>query len=340
MSDLILNKNQMGINNFHLNYLKKMKVLLIEGTHSDENLIYKNHPNKPIRGIDSLIDSFNRLNLNYKLVESTSKSLTRLIIKDTDFVFPYAHGRFGEDGRLQGVMDYAGIPYIGSGVLGSAICSDKLTFKRIISHDNIPTPPFFAMSKTKDYCHIMSKALEIGYPVMVKLRDGGSSLGIYKFNEETDLLNWLKTNKNISDYFVEKWVSGRFITVGMIATDKGVKHLPLLEVITSSEFYDEKDKLAVNANITPEFVLNPKMHESLLQKLLNYSYEAFEVCNCESVARLDFIITDDTPELLEVNTIAGMAVNSNLTLMFKELGYTYDEMIIEIFKSGYNKSHE
>ncbi|WP_456294863.1 ATP-grasp domain-containing protein [Vibrio sp. AK197] len=334
-TSLTLDKQKLHI--FKENTLDKLRVLLIEGTHSEENLSYKNHPSSPERGIISIIEAFNRLNLNYKLVESTNRNLINNVV-DTDLVFPYAHGEYGEDGRLQGLLDYANVPYVSSGVLGSAICSDKLTFKRIIRQANIPTANFFDLSKEKTTQEILFYADAIGYPVMAKLRNGGSSIGIYKINNREELVSWLVEQDSRENYFIEKWISGRFVTVGIMKSEQKIQHLPLLEVTTESEFYDAKQKLGVEGNNSPEFIINPELTQSESTKIINASYRAFEVCNCKSIVRLDFIIDDEqNPHLLEINTIPGIAKNSNLTSMFYSLGYSYDEMILEIIHSAFTE---
>ncbi|MCY9827441.1 ATP-grasp domain-containing protein [Vibrio splendidus] len=337
MTHALLKLERDKLEKFEKNKLSKTRLVLIEGTHSEENLSYKNHPGNPDRGIVSLVDSFNRLNLNYQLIESTDSQLIPNLM-DTDFAFPYAHGEFGEDGRLQGLLDYVNVPYIASGVLGSAICTDKLSFKRLVRQANIPTANFIDLSHEKNTTEILYYVDAIGYPVMVKLRNGGSSIGIHKIDNRNDLLTWLTKTEKRNDYFVEKFIPGRFVTVGLIKTENGLRHLPMLEVTSESEFYDADEKLGVEGSSTPQFIVNPDLPVETTAKIFNASYRAFEVCNCESIIRLDYIIdVDGNPYLLEINTIAGLAANSNLPSMFYELGYTYDEMILEIMNSAFVK---
>lgn len=332
---LVRNKNE--LEGFKKKVLMKLRVLLLEGTHSEENLLYKNNPQNPTRGIESLLKCFYDMKLKFKLIESTDPNVFNEF-KNVDFVFPCAHGEYGEDGRLQGVMDYFSLQYLGSGVLGSAICADKLTFKRVITQAGIPTARYSEIYNNNEQSEILSLADDIGYPLMIKLRNGGSSIGLYKINNEDELISWLSCEGNIKNYFFEKFIPGRVITVGIIDTINGIRHLPLLEIKTDAEFYDESVKLGTNDSLRASFIVNPELQESDTKKILNASYKAFNICNCQSVVRIDFVVNDFLgPVMLEINTIPGVAENSNMTAMFHSLGYSYEEMIIELFKSGFHK---
>ena len=189
-----LEKDTSSINHFLNHQLLKKRVLLIEGVHSTEDKYFKYHPKKPKRSIDALIQAFDRLQLNYQHITSMSKALYQQI-NYSDFIFLCMHGEFGEDGKIQGFLDYLNKPYLGAGVLGSAICADKVIFKSMISQAGIPTPSFLDIHSNDHDSIILQKAQDLGYPVMIKLKKGGSSLGIYKVNNQIELSSWLYYNE-------------------------------------------------------------------------------------------------------------------------------------------------
>lgn len=317
--------------------MRKRRILLIEGTHSEENLKYKHNPHKPERGIDAIVAAFDSLNLNYYKIDSTDEGLFDEIL-NSDAVFNYAHGDFGEDGRLQGLIEYAGKPYIGPDVAGSAICNDKLIFKRLISSEGIKTAPFYAIEHTDDLEHLKVKCASLGFPVMVKLRAGGSSIGITKVRNDKDLAGWLSVHSDSKDkYFIEKWITGRFITVGIIEDGSRVLTLTPLTVETEADFYDEETKLGVNKSLPdPEYILMDNLPESKRKQISKTAQKIFSVTECKKLSRIDFIEDiNGNYNVLEVNTIPGMAKNSNFIKMLESHGLSYNDIILYIMHICY-----
>jgi D-alanine-D-alanine ligase len=331
------------INGMNLNFqriaerMRKRKILLIEGTHSEENLKYKYNPLKPERGIDAIVAAFDSLKLNFKKIDSTDEGLFEEILI-SDAVFNYAHGDFGEDGRLQGLIEYAGKPYIGPDVAGSAICNDKLIFKRPISSEGIKTAPFYAIEHTDDLDHLKVKCGSLGYPVMVKLRACGSSIGITKVSNDQELAVWFSAHSEKKDkYFIEKWITGRFITVGVIEDGSRIYTLTPLTVETVSDFYDEETKLGVNKSLPePDYIQMESLPNSKRDQISKTAQKIFRVTECKKLSRIDFIEdSNGNYNVLEVNTIPGMAKNSNFIKMLESHGLSYNDIVLYIMHICY-----
>ncbi len=300
---------------------------------------YKKNLDKPERGINSIQESFERLNLNYIKIDSTDSKIFNHI-SESDVIFNYVHGEFGEDGRLQGVLDYANKPYIGSGVQSSVICNDKLLFKKQISYSHIPTPRFEELYHADTLSDLLRKCDNLYYPVMLKLKCGGSSIGITKVNNATELNSWFSKNQGLlGDYFIEKWIDGKFLTIGVINFTAGLTLLPALMVVTDSEFYDESDKLAVDGygskiHYKIEDGLSDKVKKNIF-KILN---KIFSSTICEHFGRIDFMIDSEGKLfVLEINTVPGIARNSNMIKMLESLKFDYDQCILSIMRTAYDK---
>ncbi|MEI7188875.1 D-alanine--D-alanine ligase family protein [Dickeya dianthicola] len=316
-------------------FIKNQSICLVEGTHSQENLIYKSQASDEERGITSIESAFIDLGLNYKKIESTDNNL-QYEIKNHNFVFIYAHGEYGEDGRLQGFLDYIDKPYPGSGVLASAVCCDKLKFKYLMTGSSVNTPNFYELNIHDSYSDVHKKALCLQYPIMAKERCGGSSLGITYISNDEDLHTWYEKNKNeINKYFLEKFISGRIISVGFVQMIEGVLILPTLETVTNSNYYDAELKIG-HSHHEVKYILNSfSSKEYIDRKIKETAIKSFEHAACQGVGRVDLIIDDNNDVfILEINTIPGISKNSNFTKMFTSLGFSYNELVIAFIRTG------
>ncbi|MBI4237418.1 MAG: hypothetical protein HY696_03235 [Deltaproteobacteria bacterium] len=331
------------------NFFKEVRhksILLVEGTHSQENLRYKKESPDAGRGILSIAKTLKELGLRYSLIESTDPELDRAITQ-SDVVFIYAHGEYGEDGRLQGWLDYKGIAYIGPGVFGSALCCDKLKFKYAVKGDNLNTPLFMEIptsSTMNDLVAEINKRLY--FPIMAKLRPGGSSIGITFLEDESTLQEWIQNTPphELPHYFFEQYIAGRFVTVGLIKMAAGLITLPPLEVKSGTRYYDEQVKLGAHADSAPpEYFVPAPLDEITLKKVADIAQKAFLVAECDVLGRVDLMIDNSgEPHLLEINTIPGVAPNSNFTNAFQSVGFSYAELVLSVLRTAFLKgaTHE
>jgi D-alanine-D-alanine ligase len=311
------------------------RILVIEGNRSTENLLYKKAAPDETRGIISIADGFRQLGLDFWIVQSDSPVLAAYLTI-ADLILIYAHGEYGEDGRLQGWLDYIGKPYQGPGVMASAVCLDKLMFKRLLSGTGISTPPYREL--TADGDRAIAAAELLGFPLMAKLRTGGSSIGITLLRDLPELRTWLKqVGPDAREaYFFEKFIVGRFLTVGIIRMSEGDEQLPILEVLTGESYYDEATKLG-GCNDSPpvDFVVPAPLAQDTAAQINLLCGKAFRLAGCEGLARVDLMLDqNNVPHVLEINTIPGLSAASNLTAAFMSLGFTYHDLLLAVLRTA------
>ena len=247
-------------------------------------------------------------------------------LKGIDVVFIALHGRPGEDGIIQGILDFLGLPYTGSGVMGSAIGMDKIVSKKLFMASDIPTPEFHHDADI-DIDEIIKK---LGLPIVVKPRAEGSSVGVTIVGTKVDLAEAIKkTARKFQDLFFEKYISGMMATCGII----NEVPLPVLEIAPKKrKFYDYKSKYTKGMT---EYIIPARIPEKQYKKIQDYALAAHQAIGAYGFSRVDFVVNSDyDPYVLEVNTIPGLLGGSNLPLEANAIGLTYDELIFEILKTA------
>jgi len=247
-------------------------------------------------------------------------------LKNIDVLFIALHGRPGEDGTIQGILDFLGIPYTGSGVIGSAIAMDKIISKNIFIGANIPTPEFY-YEKEIDIDKVVEK---VGLPLVIKPRAEGSSVGVIIVETKDELIkNVKKISKKFSDLFFEKYIPGMIATCGIL----NEVPLPVLEMVPKRrKFYDYKSKYTKGMT---EYIIPARIPEEQYKKTQGFALAAHKVIGAYGFSRIDFTLDNNyNPYVLEVNTIPGLLSESNLPLEARAIGLTYDELIFEILKTA------
>lgn len=260
--------------------------------------------------------------------KATYKSLTAANLGSIDVVFVGLHGGSGENGTVQALLELAGVPYTGSGVLSSALAMDKDISKKIFERDGIPTPDWLVLSPgSAGYYQKRSSEIidRFGLPLIVKPADGGSTVGLTLVKEEMDLPSALAEAGELTQkIMVEKYIAGRELTVAVLAGEP----LPVVEILPKHELYDYECKYspgmcdyAVPAEIAPE----------LAHRLADYGRIAYESLNCEGYARIDFRLdANSEPYCLEVNTLPGMTGTSLVPKAAKAAGMSFEALIERI----------
>ena len=245
-----------------------------------------------------------------------------------DRVFNALHGRGGEDGVVQGLLDYLGIPYTGSGVLGSALAMDKLRTKQLWHGVGIPTPAFSLLHSEAD----VAKAAGLGFPLILKPVHEGSSLGMTKVTGEADLLSaWQAASQYDHDVLAESWIEGPEFTVAIVSTTV----LPLILLETPREFYDYEAKYQVDTTRYHCPCGLPEEQESLLQTL---SLQAFNAVAASGWGRVDFMLdAEDKPWFIEVNTIPGMTDHSLVPMAARAHGWALPELVWRLLETSMEK---
>ncbi len=276
------------------------------------------------------------IELGYKdvtLIDADKNIAQVLIDTKIEFVINVLHGRYGEDGCIQGVLEILGIPYSGCNVKSSAVCMDKIMTKKVLKSANIPL--IKSVNATKD--NYKEKVKELNYPIIIKPANEGSSIGMTKVNsiDELDCAmdKALECDKEI---LIEEYLKGTSATVGVLERkreDNSIETFatPILAFKTKTEWYDYEAKYTKGLT---EFILPAEFDEALTKKIQDIAISAHKACGCSGVSRVDFLIYNDIPYVLEINTNPGMTDTSDLPAQANAMGISYNELVDIILKSS------
>lgn len=251
--------------------------------------------------------------------------LARLCEQQIDRAFIVLHGRGGEDGTVQGLLECAGIPYTGSGVLASALAMDKLRTKQIWHSAGLPTPRHAALATESD-CH--AAAAELGFPLIVKPASEGSSIGMAKVDDlEALLAAWQEARKFDPQVLVEQWISGPEFTVAML----GGEVLPPIRLATNNAFYDYEAKYLSNDT---QYQIPCGLAENKEAELRNLTARACQTLGVTGWGRAD-VMQDAQGNfwLLEVNTVPGMTDHSLVPMAARAAGLDFTALVLSILAS-------
>ncbi len=259
--------------------------------------------------------------------DPADKGLEALIAGRYERAFIALHGRFGEDGTLQGALEWLGLRYTGSGVLGSALAMDKLRAKRLWIAEGLPTPPFEILDAKSDF-HATAKRL--GLPLMVKPVNEGSSIGMSKVRAAGDLEEAYALAVNYDRAVIaEKFIEGSELTAGIL----GDQALPLIRLETPRDFYDYQAKYVADDTCYLIPCGLPAAREREIQQLC---LKAFRALGCSGWGRVDLMLDRaGEPWLLEVNTVPGMTDHSLVPMAARAAGMSYEDLCIRILEGAH-----
>ena len=244
-----------------------------------------------------------------------------------DVAFPVLHGRFGEDGTVQGLLELARLPYVGCGVLASAVAMDKLIAQRLLDANEIPTIPSRGITaETRDQA--VELAAELEYPLFVKPNRAGSSVGASRVESSDDLLAAIDLALvHDKTALVQAGISGDEIDLGVLQNADGSLEVgaPLRIHPTTAAFFDYEAKYTAGG---ADLEVPAQISDALAAQLAEYSRQAFRALDCEGLARVDFFVTTDGDILLnEVNTLPGLTAFSQYPRMWQAVGVSYTELL-------------
>jgi D-alanine-D-alanine ligase len=244
-----------------------------------------------------------------------------------EVAFLAVHGRYGEDGTIQGLLELMGIPYTGSGVLASAVGMNKIASKKVVSGSGLPTPEYREITGNEPATSAAARVeAALGLPVMLKPVEEGSSLGVAKCGSIDRLVEAIEQGrKEFGAVFAERFVSGREITVGVLEQEGVPRALPILELVPKNEFYDYEAKYTKGMT---EFVLPARLPGVVTAEAGRLSVAAFLAVGCSGYARVDMMVDDaGTPWFVELNTLPGMTDTSDLPAQARAAGISYEELV-------------
>ena len=241
-------------------------------------------------------------------------------LADVDVVFPVLHGPFGEDGTVQGLLELAGVPYVGAGVLASALCMDKDVFKSVMRDHDIPVTRNITLRLGDEPRN------PFGYPCFVKPARLGSSIGITKAHDEEELRRGVTLAfEHDEKVLVEELVQGIEIEVGVLGNLEPIASLPGEIVVTHNEWYDYEAKYDEGEM---DLIVPARLTDEQLERAQELAVRAFVATECEGMARADMFVRDDGEVLVnELNTIPGFTATSVYARLFEASGIGYGELL-------------
>lgn len=249
-----------------------------------------------------------------------------------DIVFIAMHGPFGEDGTIQGLLELTGTPFTGSGVLASAVCMDKLFFRKILETEKMPIPKYIAVKKGQK-TGIIQKTLG-KLPYFVKPNNQGSSVGSSLIKSKQDLPKALRLAWKYSDIaLVDEYIKGRELTCAVLGNNKP-RALPVVEIIPKAEFFSYKAKYQEGQaeEVVPAHI--PKVISKQVQEL---AIKTHLTLGCRGFSRTDFLLKGKKVYILEINTIPGLTPNSLLPKAATAAGISYSKLLDTIIKYATKK---
>ena len=245
------------------------------------------------------------------------------------------HGRFGEDGTIQGALELLGIPYTGSGVLASSMAIDKVMTKRVWLSEGLPTPAYVLLRRGRYSRADIDAAVDVlGLPLIVKPAREGSSIGLTKVTARADMVLAVEKAAQLdADILCEQFISGDEVTCPVLGTGSLAQALPVVCIVAPDGNYDYQNKYFTN---TTQYLVPcglPPGEEAAIQALV---LRAFRTLNCRGWARADVMIDKATrqPFLLEVNTSPGMTSHSLVPMSARAAGLSYEDLCLEVLKTA------
>lgn len=260
-----------------------------------------------------------------------------------DVVFPLLHGTFGEDGTVQGLLEMANLPYVGGGVLASAVGMDKVMMKKLFAQAGLPQCVFRYFKKSqwqKDQAYfLMEIEVAVGYPCFVKPANLGSSVGVSKANNREELLQAVdEAFRYDLKVIVEEFVNGREIEISVLGNDEPEASVPG-EVVSSNDFYDYKAKY-IDGNSA--MIIPAEVPEETANQLQELAISAFQAIEGSGLARVDFFVGKEDGKILlnEINTMPGFTPFSMYPLLWKESGKPYKELLDDLITLAFERHRE
>lgn len=272
-------------------------------------------------------------------IDFNPQQLEDVINLEVDLIYIALHGKHGEDGCVQGLLDMVGIPYIGSGVLASALAMDKTKAKEMFDRADIPTAKGqrYRVNESSDLSEI-SQDINSKFtpPFVIKPNREGSTLGLTIVQKASEISEAVgKAMQSDDSILVEQFIKGIELTVPVIGEIGEEKALPIIEIIPKNELYDFESKYAEGGS---EHIIPARIDDALTLRIQEFAVLAHQVLGCETYSRADFILTEDnTPYILEVNTLPGMTPTSLFPDAAQTVGISYDQMIETFIELTKNK---
>ncbi|MGW4771750.1 D-alanine--D-alanine ligase family protein [Nocardia sp. NPDC004278] len=303
--------------------LKSVRVAVLYGPVSEEDRVYiRNTPHEKW-SLTAIMETLTESGIDAEHLDPTAPDFVERV-RTFDVAYVNVHGPWGEDGRLQGLLDYLHVPYTSSGVLAGGIGADKLASKAVFNYVGIPT--------LRDSGLIVESAIPaFPMPAMLKAVDGGSSVGLQRVQTLTEAANAAHRfrERGFRRFFLEEFVVGRAMTVAVLGTPTGPKALPPLEVLTERDYYDEETKLGGGDGPAVTYQVPDDLASATLDAMSFGALAVYGFLECRGAIRIDYMVdAAGVAYALEVNTTPGVQRHSNLPVAARAVGIGYRELIL------------
>lgn len=313
--------------NVQLKIDKEAKIAVLCGGMSSEREV-------SLRSGKNCHAAFQRLGYKNAVIVDVDENIAETLkCEKIEYAYNALHGKYGEDGCIQGLLEILKIPYTGCGTMASALCMNKEYTKKILSTEGIPLIKSAFIRKGENVLAAVSK---LKYPLMIKPVSEGSSFGMSKVENESELIKAVtEAQKYNPDVLIEEYLVGICATVGVLEDGDKVFATEILELRPKNEWYDYEAKYTKGLT---EFILPAKISKEMTERVKEFAVKAHKAANCSGVSRVDFHIVDDIPYILEINTSPGMTDTSDLPAQAACMGIDYDTLVLLILNSaGLNK---
>lgn len=265
----------------------------------------------------AVFDALVKKGIDAVAVDVGRDPVRQLAAEKFDRVFNVVHGRGGEDGVIQGILEGLHLPYTGSGVMGSAISMDKYRTKLIWQGLSLPTPGYVLIRDESD----LALVAQLGFPVMIKPAHEGSSIGMAYVDNAADLETaWLAAREFDGDVLAERWITGSEYTASIL----GDTALPLIKLETKNRFYDYQAKYESDET---RYLVPCGLDSQLEQEIQQLALKAFQVTGASGWGRVDLMLDEErNPWLIEVNSVPGMTSHSLVPMAANAVGISFDEL--------------
>lgn len=278
---------------------------------------------------------------NSVLFDLTRNNIAQILQLKPDIVFLGLHGKGGEDGSIQGMLELAGIPYTGPGIATSAVCMDKILTKRVLANAGLPTAGFVVFRRDEcDDRKAVAKALtdRLGLPMVLKSPCQGSSIGVVIVHREDEIEPALEEVFRYGDNLLaEQFLEGTEVTLPIMGNDTPIA-LPVIEITSEREFYDYTAKYTSGLC---HHIIPARIGRDDEESVRILGQKAYRVLNCKGLSRIDFIIDRKSgPMIIEVNTLPGMTDMSLFPDAAGYVGISYDDLVERFLEYGLTAKHD
>ena len=327
-------KDEKALQKFHKKN-KKLRVALLCGPKSREDAVYWSNFPFELTSSGFVYQNLRQLGFEVRVVKNTAKNPEKRL-RWADVVFLNVHGEFGEDGTIQGFLEYIAKPYTGPGIYASCLGIDKVRFKKFASRMGLLTPAWISLQEASPR-EIKETIGSLGLPTIFKPSKGGSSIGLYKtisFRQATSFRKSISANITQGiEYFAEKFIVGRSLTISILDLPTQRVALPIIEFLPrTKDLYDQELKIQSQRG-------EPVVDYPTIRDLPKELYEhictiALEICaesECDGFSRIDFVLDIQArPYVLEMNTIPGLQKDSNFLLCAEAAGITPGTVLLSL----------